>query len=508
MCRAERRKNLLEGFGVNGETEFERTNGSYTPTLRDVAAVLFRQRKLIEASFVIVFVGIMLYGAAFPAYRAEMKVLVRRGRVDPPMTSQPTALSEFSRYDVTEEDLNSEVQLLKDREVLRQVVVATKMREAERPLFRMGGDAGEAQVARAVERLANRIRVAPIRKTHLIDISYESKDPALAARVLQALAAAYGQKHLAAHRPAGEHAFFEQQTDSYRKSLEDAEERLLGLTHRQIVSPALERDLVLQKLSDTDASYRQISIAIADAEQRVQALEAQVAQVPQRRTTEVRASDNPELQQQLKSTLLNLELKRSELLTKYQPTYRLVQEVDEQIRQTKAAISAEALAPLRQETTNNDPRYEWATTELEKARVDLSALQSRQGQAAVVIASYRNVAVRLGEEAIHQQDLLRMAKTAEENYLLYLRKREEARIGDELDQRGILNATVVQQASIPALPKWPFRTVAAVAFLTALVVSTGTAFAADYLASGYRTPEEVNISLGIPVLASLPRKTA
>ena len=58
-------------------------------------------------------------------------------------------------------------------------------------------------------------------------------------------------------------------------------------------------------------------------------------------TTLVRSSDNSQLLQQLKSTLLNLELKRTELLTKYEPTYRLVGEVEHQIRDVKATISAE-----------------------------------------------------------------------------------------------------------------------------------------------------------------------
>ena len=50
----------------------------------------------------------------------------------------------------------------------------------------------------------------------------------------------------------------------------------------------------------------------------------------------VRNSDNPQLLEQLKSTLLNLELKRTDLLTKYEPTYRLVQEVDQQIADAKS----------------------------------------------------------------------------------------------------------------------------------------------------------------------------
>jgi uncharacterized protein involved in exopolysaccharide biosynthesis len=493
---------------MNGDFTSDRKDAPLSPTPRELVAVLFRQRGLIEASFVIVFVAVMLYGAMFPSYRAEMKVLVRRGRVDPPMTPQPTALSEFSRYEITEEELNSEVQLLQDQDVLRQVVLAIKLDERERSFIHVGDQGGDAQVMRAVHHLANRIQVAPIRKTLLINVAYESGDPALSASVLKALATVYTQKHLLAHRPPGEFGFFQQQTSSYRKELENAERQLLDLTHQQVVSPALERDLALQKLSDADATYRQIAVAISETAKRVTALETQLSSLPERKTTEMRSSDNPELQQQLKSTLLNLELKKAELLTKFQPSYRLVQEVDQQISETKSAISAEALTPLRQQTTNTDPRYEWAGSELEKATVDLAALRARQAEAGLLVASYKNLATRLGEQAIAHQDLLRTAKAAEENYLLYLRKQEEARIGDALDQRRILNVAIVQEPVVPVLPKWSLKTVLAVALASAAIFSAGLAFAADYLAPGYRTPEEVTFSLGIPVLASLPRRAA
>ena len=52
---------------------------------------------------------------------------------------------------------------------------------------------------------------------------------------------------------------------------------------------------------------------------------------PTRLTTQVKKGDNAQVLQNLKSTLLTLEMKRTELLTKYQPTYPLVVEIDKQI---------------------------------------------------------------------------------------------------------------------------------------------------------------------------------
>ena len=51
-----------------------------------------------------------------------------------------------------------------------------------------------------------------------------------------------------------------------------------------------------------------------------------------------------------------------------------------------------------------------------------------------------------------QDDLVRDVKTAEDNYLLYLRKREEARISDALDSKRIVNVSIAEAATVPALP--------------------------------------------------------
>jgi uncharacterized protein involved in exopolysaccharide biosynthesis len=494
---------------VNGESSFEVRALSHVPTARDIAAVLFRQRLLVMTTFLVVCTAIMLYGACRPSYRAEMKLLVRKGRVDPPVAPQPTALSEYSRYDVSEEEINSEVQLLQDADVLRSVVLSTGLNNAERASWARATNQGEARTARAVRRLASRLEVTPVRKTRLISVAYESGDPEMAARVLRELSSVYLQKHLLAHRPAGESAFFQQQAEGYRKALDDAESRLLGLIrNRSIVAPAMERDLTLQKLSDADANFRQIALQTRETEERIRALKAQLAGLPERRTTEIHTGDNPQLLQQWKSTLLNLELKRIELLTKYQPSYRLVQEVQQQIADTRAAIAAEGLAPVRQETTDNEPRYDWAAGELKKAEVEAGGLRARETAAAELVESYRKAAVRLGGEAIEHDDLSRSAKVAEENYLLYVRKREEARIGDALDERGILNVALVENPVVPVLPKWSLMSVSVVALLVGMVLSTGAGFAADRLDPGYRTPEELTISLGVPALASLPREAA
>ena len=88
-----------------------------------------------------------------------------------------------------------------------------------------------------------------------------------------------------------------------------------------MVSAQYERDLTLQKAIDLEASLTQTQASIAETQQRISALEQQATSVPPRLTTQLRTADNPQLLQQMKSTLLTLELKRSDLLSKFEPTY-------------------------------------------------------------------------------------------------------------------------------------------------------------------------------------------
>lgn len=206
----------------------------------------------------------------------------------------------------------------------------------------------------------------------------------------------------------------------------------------------------------------------------------------------------------MKSTLLSLELRRSELLSKFEPTYPLVVEIEKEIRETRATIAGEKDAPVRDETTDQNPTYEWVKSELAKAQTELSGLKAQAVANQAALARYREGARFLQQATIVQQDLLRTAKTEEDNYLLYLRKQEEARINDALDERGILNVAIADPPTIPALPTHSFLYSGLLCVFLAVVGSVGLAVAADFFDPSFRTPEEVSLLLDLPVLASIP----
>lgn len=476
-------------------------------TLRDLLGVGFRQKRLIINAFVGVFSLVILMAFILPRkYQAEMKILVRHERADNMVTpdrEQPMQM----RTDVSEEELQSEAELLKSRDLLTKVVEDCGLQKAgDRALLGSTGQGNDEMTSRAVEKLEKDLKVDPIKLTNLISVKYSSKDPQLGARVLNTLASLYLEKHLAIHRAPGEFEFFHQQAEQYRQALVNTETKLTNFSREEgVVNPELEKEISVRKLADLEGDQKTTKANISETQERIRKLEAQLQTLPNRQTTQVRTLDNPQLMERMKSTLLDLELKRTDLLTKFEPTYRPVQEVEQQIAETKAAIAAAEKAPLRDETTDRDPTYEALRSELAKAQTDLAALKARTTANASLVGQYKQQNEALDNKEYLHKDMMRAAKADEDNYMLYLRKQEEARISDALDRQRISNVVVAEPAVVPAIPQPRWFSALLIGLLVAALTSILLAFAVDYWDPSFRTPEEVESFLGSPVVAAIPR---
>jgi uncharacterized protein involved in exopolysaccharide biosynthesis len=471
-----------------------------SPTPRDLAATLFRRPRLVAASFGFVLVATMLFVVFSARYESHFKVLLRRGRFDPVVSPQPDSAMDFNRPDITEEELNSEVELLRDADLLKQVVRMAGLVPADTPDLER-----PAEIELAVRKLARHLDVEALKKSNLIQVSYKDTNAERAARILSALSTLYVRRHTSLQRPPGEIQFFEQKTAEYEKRLHQSEAELVRFTRaRGVVSAALERDIALQKIGEADAAYRQIDQDRVETERRISSLREQLKSFPSRSVTLKRWADNPAVLEKMKTHLLELQLKRTELLSRFEPSYRLVQEVEQEIAETRASIAAEALTPVRDETTDKDPNYEWARMEMEKAQVQWDGLRARQSDSSTQVASLRTFAQQMQSDWVDQQDLMRAAKAEEDNYLLYLRKREEARIGDALDEHRILNVAIVEPPAAPALPTHSVLLYFLLAFGLAMAFSVGVGFTTEYFDPTIRTPDEAYGLLEVPVLAWLP----
>jgi uncharacterized protein involved in exopolysaccharide biosynthesis len=495
----------------------ERHATSPSITERDLLAIGFRQQSTVVLSFLVIFLGVLTFVLLRPArYASEMKILVKRERADPVVTAGPSAQGQLW-LGVTEEELNSEVELLKSRDLLAKVVAATGLDRREAGAARLGrmfwsindGEPPTAQsIARAADQLANTLAIQPLRKSNIIQIRYASTDPALAMAVLSQLAKHYLGKHLAVHRPSGAFAFFEHEAERYRSQLTLVRARLeQGRREEGIVSVEGEKEANFRRILDLEVTQQATQVQIAETLERIRAIEKQAESIPPRTTTEIRTASGGVIAQ-LQAAMVPLELKRMELVRVFKPTYPAVLDADAQIAKLRTAIEAAKASPLVEEATNRDSTYDYLRTELARSRSELPALRARASATRQFLSDNRAKARRLEQIGETQRTLLRDATQAEENYGVYARKREEARISDALDAQGIVNVALAEEATLPAAPSGPRRALLLLLGTgLAAIVSVALAFIKDYLNPSYRTPSEVQAALGLPVLASMPRGT-
>jgi uncharacterized protein involved in exopolysaccharide biosynthesis len=470
----------------------------------EIAGIAHRQKGVFLVVFLLSVLAMIACGLLTPTYQAQMKILVLRQRADTVITPQANGPVDMGTDQVTEQDLNSEVELLNSEDLLREVASATNLANTTvSPLLFVSGSA-DTRLAKAAYKLGKDLQIEPIRKSNVISVRYQARDPQSAFRVLSTLSTAYVGKHMELHRPTGEFPFFEKLAAQYDDGLKRAQKRLLDFNRENgIVAPQLERDMILQRSFEFEANANEASQSAAEEQQRTQALKSIMENTPSRIENSESTSENEQLLSGTQSTLLTLQLKHIEQLTKFSPNYALVRETEDQIAAAEKAVAAAKQAQVVSQTTVRNPSYDWLSEEIAKSESSVGASKARANTASSIAARYRLAAEHLAQNAQTEQDLVRDARLQEDNYLLYVRKREEARMNDALDRLGIVNIAIAEQPSVPRIPvRSPARSLLLM-LLVGFTISAPAAFAVDRLDPSFRTPDEIVLHLGTPVLAAL-----
>jgi succinoglycan biosynthesis transport protein ExoP len=484
-------------------------------TVRDVLAPLFRHRRVVLGTFAVVFVVAILLSWLWASryYVSRMQVVVEQDRSDPIVSAGQNG-TVLNNKPVTLDQITSEIALLQGEDMLKTVVTACGLDKGWSPseMF-MPNDAPRRQrmkQERAARALATKLKVEAEKTSDVIDVSYgRVGEPETPACVLQTLSKLYVDKHLQLLRPAGSSDFFADETAKYKKALEDAETKLVAFSaNAGVAAPDLLRTDLAQQVALSEAALNQAEQMASADQRRMDDLKKQMAITPKRSpTTESRMAPNL-LLENLQASLLKAEVKRTELLLKYDPSYPLVVEADQELAETKAAIAKAESESYLNTATDRDGTYEYLRQDLAKSQADLASAKATAGTLANNIRKMRLQMVEYDRDAVQQGALARDAKAAEASYLLYLTKREEERTSDALDKKGIANVAIAVAPTLPALPDHSPLLVLAMGLFAALLAGVASGYVAEHLDNSFRTPDEVMNTLSMPVLAVVTKKVA
>jgi uncharacterized protein involved in exopolysaccharide biosynthesis len=492
-------------------------------SMRDFLTIVFKRRRLILAFFLTtVVVTALATFLSHPTYEATAAILVKKSSVEMPLV--PKESSQLIISQVTEEDLNSETVILKSRQAIEDTLHSLGVDESwrhEGPLQR-----ARSQVAaflgaprlsyfdEMVLGLEKEIEVSPIRKSNVLKISYRHTDPEWAMQVVRGLTERYITRRAEVYQSPQAVSFFEEEMRAAEARLKKAEQALEAYSKEAGVSVlglggdsqslAAEKEATLGRLAEFERQYGEAAVQVRQQTERVAALEAQLAREPERLPSSQRFNQDPTTEE-LERALVALQLKRDALVQDFTPENRQVRDVEDQIRATQERLKVAESRVASINRTELNTVYQNLRAQLLIARADLKGVRARNDSLQNQMASYRQQLEELSRKGLTTDELRREARAAEDAYMLYQKKHEEARISAAMDQQRIVNVSIAQPAQRPLRPVAPNkRKNLVLGLLLGAFGGLGLAFATEYFDHSFTTGRELEARLGIPLLGTIP----
>jgi len=135
----------------------------------------------------------------------------------------------------------------------------------------------------------------------------------------------------------------------------------------------------------------------------------------------------------------------------------------------------------------------------------LVALRSKAKKLQQQVTRYKLELARLNKSETRLRELERQVGLDEENYLLYAKKREEARIASAMNEQKLAGFSVIKPALPPILPVRPRRPLIIVtAVVAGGLIGLVLAFAAEYFSHTFDSREDIERTLGCAAIAAVP----
>lgn len=460
---------------------------------------LLRAKYIILGTFLVVAACVLTILALKPKkYEAHMSFLVRNERADLLVSTDPQQNS-IQHGDITEEDINSEVELLSSSELLQGVVENCGL---DSEFLNSSGQNRAAAIEKATRKLSKNLAITPVRKSALITVVYNSGDRNQSVRVLNELTKEYLAKHADLHTAGTAAIFFRQKSASIAYQLRSREEQRASILQANGYSQLAEqRELSLQQMEDTKKALDDVNASLAETSSRLAQVRAQQAAVQPRLVTQDRVSDNQYTVERLNTMLAEMRNKRTELATKFRPGDVLLVQADKEIADTENALKSAKDINSEEKTTDANPEWLSLNNAANSLRQQQAGLDSRKAELLGQLSRQQEDIGKMERASIDIGELDRNIKELGNSLDLYRNKAIAAGIAEDLDAAKISNVVVASPPIVPVLPApSPFNYLTGLLF--AVFVSLGVGLLSTMSSEKVYGASAIESQLGIPVLTS------
>ena len=472
-----------------------------TASVRQAIEALFRHKKWFLGCVSTVILITVAFIVFIPReYSSEMKILVKNARENVVVSAERTNPINVVN-DVTEAQVNSELEILQSRDVLDPVADPGWEKTPEDHRTSYAIDQHEA----ALHKFTRKLTADVVRKTNLITVSFRARTPEQARNLLQALSEAYIAQHKKMSRPIGTSTFFATEAERYRQIWNDASGKLVAFQQQyQLNSLPIRKAQLEQQITSTESDLLVADATLREQEARMAEATKALRSMPTRQTTEDRAMPNLQSVQELNTLLVGLENRRTGLLINYKSDDRRVRDLDNQIASTRAALNQAAENRSHEVTTNVDPVWQQIRNDYSQARISKRAGTAHHAAMFAQLSTLKQQLGDMQKMSSEFDNLEEQVEQARNNYELFVQKRDQAQIEDAMDNQKLTNVAIAQEPTLSytAVRPRPLLDVV-LGIFSAIFLGLCVVYCAETGRNTIATPRELDSISRYPSLATV-----
>ena len=496
----EPRQNALERVN-HGAGAYPVEDREAVPDLLEYWRVIQKRYPTVLVALLVVFmIGLFATFRGKPVYEARALIEIQKENPD-----VPTLQELFQIEGVSDAYIETQNRILKSENLARRVITQlgleklpeftrrsgswqmAREKPAPQPIpagFGMSLAADKTVPEEVLKNFEERLTVEPVKRSRLIEVTFESNDPNTAAQVVNTLTSAYIDANLEARWQAAQKAsdWLSQQLLGMKAKLEKSEDELQkygrgnGLLFLETEKGTSE-NIVVQRL-------RELQQELTKAQADRYAKESLYRLLEERNYAELPGVFDNKLIQELTARLADLQREQSRLSANFNPNYPRVKELQSQIDESKAMLEAErtraagGIANDYKAAVSHEEMLQKAFTEQERQANDIAG------------------------KSVQYNILKREADTNKQLYVGLLEKLKETGVSSSLKAT---NIRVVDPAYPPkkfARPRILLDL--SITLIVGMCLGIAAAFLQEHLDNTLKSSEDIERFLRIPALGAVP----
>lgn len=504
-------------------------NESNELTLGQVAEALWRRRGIAVLAFLLIAIlGIVAWMFMPREYGSEGRLFVQVGRtnlgLDPTTAPKPVAIQ-----DARETEIRSVMEIIKSQGVLLEVVDQVGAeRILENPLDKWfdlinpasylpasSGNSGDMDAAEydrlkkrelAAKLLGRKMTVFLEKNSSVISIFVKANSPKLAQEVVEAIMRHTSEKHLMAHSVSGSREVFESEFKKHEQMLTEALAAQTEFRNRKgYLSIAAARGTLQSQIDKIEMDLLDVSINLSQAQKRSEELAQRLGQLDEFVDTAQQGLESSSTEG-ARSELFRLESEKARLLATFSEAHPKVEQVNDQLEKLRTELGKLPIERTSMAAVVN-PVYAEVKVELIQQETMLEGLKARQAdllqKQQTAMASLR----QLNQDESESEKLEQAIAIARRYLDVYVQKRGEAQVLEQLDQQKVSDVVVTQPAILMLKHVSPRGSIILplVAIFATSVAVVMALIADNFQFRRERRRAAVQRQLQVPILVTLPR---